>query len=209
MTSRLQHPHFVIFVAVLSAATAVLGVFTELELAFMLAFDAAAVVYVVITLRWAKDAAPDAIRERAARNDAGRSLLLLLAAVVAAVVLVAVGFATRHASGSPGFLLSAAIVTLVLAWLFANVVYALHYAHMFYDELSGADRGGLVFPGTQTPDYLDFCYFAAVIGATFQVSDVQVTSRAIRRVVLVQSLMAFAFNVGVLALTVNVVAAVI
>ena len=41
---------------------------------------------------------------------------------------------------------------------------------------------------------------------TFQVSDVEIESRDLRRIVLAHSVMSFFFNVAVLALTVNIVA---
>ena len=97
------------------------------------------------------------------------------------------------------------VVTLVLAWTFANVVYALHYAHLYYLQApDGTDSGGLSFPGDAEPDYWDFLYFSCTMGMTFQTSDVAVTSAAIRRIVLFHGLAAFVFNLGVIAFTVNV-----
>ena len=84
-------------------------------------------------------------------------------------------------------------------------MFALHYAHEFYRD-TGSERPGLDFPGNVDPDYWDFVYFAFVIGMTFQVSDVQIDSRAIRRVALAQAVIAFFFNVIVLALSVNIIA---
>jgi uncharacterized membrane protein len=201
---RLPHPNFIAFLAVLLGATGAFTAMVEPPLAMMLGFDMAAAAFIALTMRLTPSSPAD-IRAHAARNDAGRGLLLLLAILVAVVVMLAVGQeAAKHATIS-ATTLAAAIATLVLAWVFSNVVYALHYAHMYYDARLGADREGLLFPQTQAPDYWDFCYFAFVIGATFQVSDVQVTAPEIRRVVLLHSLSAFFFNVGALALTVNVV----
>ena len=58
----------------------------------------------------------------------------------------------------------------------------------------------------QRPDYLDFMYFALVLGMTFQVSDVQITSRKLRRLATVHGLLSFLFNTIILALTVNLAA---
>jgi uncharacterized membrane protein len=103
--------------------------------------------------------------------------------------------------------LATCAAALLLSWLFMNTLFALHYAHQFYgDDARRQRRGGLEFPGRDDPDYWDFVYFAIVIGMTFQVSDVQITSRSIRRTVLVHGLVAFAFNVVIIALSVNVVA---
>jgi uncharacterized membrane protein len=92
-----------------------------------------------------------------------------------------------------------------LAWAGANMVYALHYAHLYYrSDANGSDRGGLEFPGDRPePDYGDFLYFAFTLGVALQTSDVAVTSPAIRRIVLLHCLEAFIFNMGVLALAIS------
>ena len=70
-----------------------------------------------------------------------------------------------------------ALVTVVLSWIFIHVIFAFHYAHEFYGEAKGGHKGGLQFPEDDRPEYWDFVYFSFVIGMTFQVSDVQVTSK--------------------------------
>ena len=108
--------------------------------------------------------------------------------------------------------LTAAIIvaTLTLSWLFSNLVYALHYAHLFYlpggggGGEGGGDSGGLSFPGTEEPDYWDFVYFAYCLGMTFQTSDVTIGNGLMRRVVTLHCLAAFVFNLGVIAFTINV-----
>lgn len=69
----------------------------------------------------------------------------------------------------------------------------------------GKDRGGVEVPGAKEPDYRDFMYFAFTLGMTFQTSDVQVTGRHMRQVVLLHCMLAFLFNMGVLAFTVNAI----
>jgi uncharacterized membrane protein len=56
------------------------------------------------------------------------------------------------------------------------------------------------------PDYWDFLYFSFVIGMTCQVSDVQVTSRAMRRMTLLHGVLSFFFNTVILALSVSLLA---
>jgi len=89
-----------------------------------------------------------------------------------------------------------------------QTVFAFRYAHMYYqEELRGHPNGaGLDFPGKLPPDYFDFLYYAHVVGMTSQVSDVVVTSRKMRHLTLVHSVSAFAFNMLVLALSINVMA---
>ena len=93
----------------------------------------------------------------------------------------------------------------MLAWLFSNTVYALHYAHLFYQPgmTTGRIRAGSISRRDE-PDYWDFVYFSFTLGMTFQTSDVEITSRDMRRVVIGQCLAAFVFNIGVLAFTINV-----
>jgi uncharacterized membrane protein len=121
-----------------------------------------------------------------------------------AALLTAIAAETVGQNPQP-FTKSLIILTLALAWLFSNTIYALHYAHLAYMK---PDIGcsGLHFPGTKEPDYWDFVYFAFTCGMAFATSDVEVTDQHIRRVVTVHCLAAFAFNIGVLAFTINVLA---
>src|SRR5204862_1537795 len=108
-----------------------------------------------------------------------------------------------------GFQVVLAVATILLSWLFMNTIFALHYAHDYYGDADPSNEykaiGGLVFPGQRDPDYWDFMYFSFVVGMTFQVSDVQVEDRGLRRIVLFHGLLAFLFNVLVLSLTINIV----
>ena len=97
--------------------------------------------------------------------------------------------------------------TLVLSWLLAHTIFALRYAHEWYESNEpGKLEKGLDFPGEEEPDYLDFLYFSVVVGMTFQVSDVQVTARGMRRLVLVHGMVSFLYNTVIVAVTVNIAA---
>jgi len=97
--------------------------------------------------------------------------------------------------------------TLLLSWLLAHTVFAFRYAHEWYDrDGQGKLKGGLQFPSDDQPDYFDFLYFSIVIGMTFQVSDVQITSRMLRRLATLHGLVSFLFNTVIIALTVNIAA---
>lgn len=99
-------------------------------------------------------------------------------------------------------------LTLFVSWLMTHVSFGLRYAHEYYTTSPGRTEvdGGLQFPGEPRPDYLDFLYFSLVLGMTFQVSDVQVTSRKLRRLAAVHGLLSFLFNTVIIALTVNIAA---
>jgi uncharacterized membrane protein len=100
------------------------------------------------------------------------------------------------------------VTAVVAAWLLTHTAYTLRYAHLYYrDDDEG--EGGLSFPGDGAPAYVEFAYFAFTIGMCFQVSDVAVTSRQIRRAVLGQSLLSFAYNTAILATAVSLVVGVL
>lgn len=123
-------------------------------------------------------------------------------------------FLFKSAQGeSPRFLLlhvGLTFLALGFSWLLIHTRFAFHYAHCYYNAARLQQRsqtdGGLDFPGEREPDYLDFAYFSFVIGMTSQVSDVVVTSRAMRRLILMHGLLSFGFNVVVVALSVNIFA---
>ena len=101
-------------------------------------------------------------------------------------------------------------VTILLSWLVAHCVFAVHYAHEYFYEIEQREAPGLDFPGVADDrgelDYWDFCYFAFVIGMTAQVSDVQVRTRHWRRMVLVHGMVSFLFNAAILGLSINLLA---
>lgn len=101
------------------------------------------------------------------------------------------------------------ISPVLLSWLLLHTTFTIRYAHLYHDHNklnTGSNVGGIVFPTQEHPDYLDFAYFSFIIGMTFQVSDVKVSSRIIRRFVLLHSLISFVFNTIIVALTINTIA---
>ncbi len=167
-----------------------------------------------IILAWLRIIFSDArTAVRTARlQDTGRTVLFLIVIVAAVASLVAVIILLSTAKGLHRGALSEHIViaclTVLSSWVFIHTIFALHYAHAYYRESGndpdGGNGTGLDFPKEDYPDYLDFAYFSFVIGMTFQVSDVQVTSGRIRRMVLIHGLLSFAFNTVILALAINI-----
>jgi uncharacterized membrane protein len=173
-------------------------------LGWIAAFDLAALAFLASCWNILAISDPREIERIARLNDGNRSVLLGVTAIVTAVLLIAV--AAETVGGNPQPLTKWLIVmTLIVAWLFSNTVYALHYAHMAYIE-PPKGCAGFRFPGTPEPVYWDFIYFAFTCGIAFATSDVEVTDQRIRKVVAFQCLAAFAFNIGVLAFTVNLLA---
>jgi uncharacterized membrane protein len=145
------------------------------------------------------------MREHSLRNDANRTLILVMTSIVMLVVLAVVAGELRYGKGSTPAMLGLVVVTLLLAWLFSNLVYTFHYAYLFYRHgKAGADRGGLAFPSRDEPDYWDFAYFSFTLGMTFQTSDVDISDPEIRRVALFHCFAAFVFNLGIVAFTINI-----
>ena len=186
----------VIFAAAFAATLATLG-WTR---ALMTGFDIAAVFFLLAIVPVLRDSGAGAMRQHAAENDANRAVLLVITGITMLAILTAV-FSEMAVKTGGGPSKSLIVGTLALAWLFSNTIYALHYAHVYYTEGS---KGGLKFSGTGSPDYGDFIYFAFTLGMTFQTSDTAVETRHMRRIVTVHGLLAFAFNIGVLAFTINV-----
>lgn len=174
-------------------------------LAVLLAFDIAALFFLSAMLIMFTTSRASSIRRRSRTQDQGYWGFLLSSVSVSVVALVALTMELHASKGGGVVEIVLATVSLLLAWLFVNTIFAVHYAHEFYGDGRGK-CSGLEFPGTQEPDYWDFVYFAFVIGMTFQVSDVQISEREIRHVALVHAVVAFFFNVIVIALSVNIVA---
>ena len=168
------------------------------------AFDVAAVLFLILCWGIIRIDDPAEMERLAQLNDANRTFLLIITFIVIAVLLIAVGAETVGRNPRT-FAKALIIVTLIVAWLFSNTVYALHYAHMAY-VTPEAGCAGFRFPGTTEPVYWDFVYFAFTCGMAFATSDVEVTDQRIRKVVTFHCLAAFAFNIGVLAFTVNLLA---
>ncbi|MGN6517503.1 MAG: DUF1345 domain-containing protein [Rhizomicrobium sp.] len=151
----------------------------------------------------------DDMKRRAIAHDEGGHLVLviaILAAVASVGALIAeLSVAKDHPGG--GFRLALAAATVVLSWLFVQIVFAAHYAHEYYlAEENGAPKGGLEFGVAGEPDYWDFVHFSVVLGTASQTADIIFTSKAMRRIGTVHTIVAFAFNTAILATMINLAA---
>jgi uncharacterized membrane protein len=158
---------------------------------------------------------PHKLRARAQKQDLSHILIFVFVLVTACAGLFSVGFLffTKRAFQEPSHFwihLLASLVAVVCSWMVVHTVFGLRYAHTYYGDPDGPTgpkphAGGLEFPGDREPDYMDFAYFSFVIGMTFQVSDVVITSRDFRKLVLVHAMLSFGFNTIILALALNTV----
>jgi uncharacterized membrane protein len=156
---------------------------------------------------------PREVRKIAKLQDSSRITLFLTVSGASLASLVAIVFlltSTKgHSKADFNEHIILAISAVVISWWLVHTIFTLLYAHLYYDTDTDSGEtktiGGLMFPGNEEPDYLDFVYFSFVIGMTFQVSDIEISSRYIRRFALLHALMSFAFNTAILALSINVI----
>ena len=193
-------------------AGVVAAFFSPWQLSTLIGWDVAAALYVVWVWSSAFRFTPSETMEFARREDDSRPAAQLLVLTACVVSLVGVGFDLLKASeagtgGGDIALVSAAVATVVLSWATVHTVYALRYAHEYYAE---RPVGGIDFKSGAgyEPDYRDFAYVAFGIGMTFQVADTDVNHRTIRHTVLLHSLLAYLFGAVILAVLINIVAAI-
>ena len=150
-------------------------------------------------------------RERAQAQDEPSAVIFLVLLLATLACVAAIVFMLQHTKDLSGLgrtlHVALSMAALAASWLFIQAIFAFHYAHRYYQEerREPAAGAGLQFPGGLDPDYFDFLYYAHVVGMTSQVSDVQVCSRQMRRLTTVHAVLSFAFNMLILALSINVV----
>lgn len=158
---------------------------------------------------------PEGAMRRAESEDPGRNVVMaavLISAVYGLVAAITIlGRGPEIHRNSAGLELGFGLAAVILGWLVIHTIFTLRYAYLYYvdDDDDGEAQRGLTFPGTTDPGDYDFAYFSFVVGMTFQVSDVEVSSRVMRRVVLLHGLVSFAYNTTILALVVNVVSGIL
>jgi uncharacterized membrane protein len=187
---------------------ALLPVSLRLVTRLLIGWDAFAALYLVLVYAMMLGGGQRHIRWRAAIQDDGRFLILMVTGLGAFASIAAIVFelgASHHGVAA----LSLATATIALSWALVHTAFALHYAHEYY---RGTKPGGLQFPSGDThdhADYWDFVYFSFVIGMTAQVSDVGITDKIIRRTATVHGIVSFVYNTALVALMVNIAASAI
>jgi len=178
-------------------------------------WDAATIAY--LSLAWTIIGRSNAhsTRAHALSQDTSGYIIFLFVLGAACASIVAIGFVVGTIKGlefwPKAWHLALTIAALISSWVLIHTVFGFHYARRYYrDERQRQPRsGGLAFPGDAAPDYMDFAYYSFVVGMTSQVSDVQAISPIMRRMTLVHGVLAFIFNIAVLALSINTIASVI
>lgn len=151
------------------------------------------------------------IREQAKVQDPKGSVvfIIVLVCTLASILAVLLLIISKNSGAAASGNLPVAIAGMLFSWILVHTIFTLRYAHMYYSDhrtKPGTHAGGLEFPGDEKPEYPDFAYFSFVIGMTFQVSDVQITSGRLRKLALLHGLLSFVFNTIMIALTINLIA---
>jgi uncharacterized membrane protein len=188
----------------------IISSFFEVQLAIVCAWDVFALTD--IALAWytiTKKKTKETV-QNARLQDSSRFTILsfVIATAFMSLIVIAILLKTvKHSSIYPlNYILAFAFLTVLISWFLVHTVFAIHYAHIYYAEGETTHKGGLDFPKDNNPNFLDFAYYSFVVGMTFQVSDVQVTSKRMRNLTLAHALISFLFNTFILALSINIIA---
>jgi uncharacterized membrane protein len=205
-------------ISVILAAGAYLLLLTasvEVMIKIMIAWSVFALSYIITSCVVFFTHGSSDIRKHSKQEDGSRIYVFLLIVITsfASLFTVLLLMLPENTKDTPEVIfIPVAVSCMLFSWLMVHTIFAFHYAHLYYgdDEKDSSKHAeGLEFPGEKKPDYIDFAYFSFVIGMTFQVSDTDVTSRSIRRLVLLHGLLSFGLNTFVVALTINLIASLI
>ncbi len=177
----------------------------------LLGWDVGTLAYLGLAWMVVSCADDDMTRVRAQQHDQSGYVIFLLVLTAASASFVAIGFLASNIKELPfwpraGYL-TLTVAALLLSWMLIQTLFAFHYARLYYARpADGTEhQRGLKFPDEGEPDYLDFAYYACVIGMTSQVSDVAVMARHMRRITLIHGVLSFVFNITILAMSINII----
>ena len=176
---------------------------------WMIGWDCMGIIYIIISVSTLFFTPRTRIRAIAQKQDKGHLFLFVFMVIASITSLISIAVLIK---ANNTWILDEELSTMIyltgviVCWVMLHIIFTFRYAHMYYgDDINNKSthRGGLNFPGSSEPDYIDFAYFSFVIGMTFQVSDIVIVNHIIRRTVLFHSLIAFVFNTVIIALSVN------
>lgn len=197
------------FVLGITGASLALSYTGTVLFSLLVGWDLLGLTYVIFSIYIFAHIPQEGIRERCEQEDMRSWVLFLLIVVacMAGLVTVVSFFGSGEVWHTPGWLNGlVGISAIFLSWMMVHASFAFRYAHLFYGDFNkqfSQHANGLSFPDSDTPDYFDFAYFSFVIGMTFQVSDVVITAKGVRRLVLLHSIIAFIFNTVIIAVTIS------
>ena len=180
----------------------------------LIAWNVGALLFIGLIGSMALKATEESMQAHAALEDENQWVLLAVGTIAACASLAAIfaelGVVKEMAGFNKGAHIALTGLTILSAWTFIHLLFAVHYAHEYYGDaydeegVAVRDRKGLAFPGERDPTYGDFFYYAFVIGCACATADVNTLSPAMRRTTLAHGVVAFFFNTIILALTINI-----
>ena len=213
-TETLWQRHKRLLIGIMAMLVALLGLCCmplSATTRMIIAYDTGVVVYLALVFRLMAHHSRAKIPPRALEEDEGTHIILLLTIFSTLICLIAIVremIMGSAATGTSKFLhILLAVATIVLSWLFTQVMFALHYALLYYRDKNAHLPPCLIFPEQHPqPDYWDFLYVACSIGTSGQTADVMLASPPIRRLGTLHCVLAFFYNAAILALMINIAA---
>ncbi len=206
--SLIARPRLLLSVVLAFVCYALLTPYMRASQALLLAFDIGAVFFLANIMHLMAKATPAVMRRRAERQIYGKWTVVILSVITIGMVLLALHDELRAGKAQAAHSVIFAGVSIVLSWLLLATNFAQEYAHE-YALNRHINEGGLLFPNTPEPEYWDFMYFSLILSMACQTADVQITNGRMRRLALLHSVMSFFFNVGIIAITINVLGSVL
>jgi len=185
----------------------------EVDMRVVLTYDSAITTYLLLLMVWFANSDGEATRKVASKRESSSGLVLTVAGLLSGCSMAGVGIMLhRSKSWTPllaNFHLGLSLLAVFLSWGLLHVLFGIHYAHLYYDPTppagEPADRSPLEFPQDELPDFWDFMYFSFTLAICYQVSDITILSRHLRRVVLAHVLLAFLNVTLIIGLVVEIV----
>ncbi|MEH2193131.1 MAG: DUF1345 domain-containing protein [Nostoc sp.] len=212
-----SRPRLIIAIGLAVLVSVILPRWLHLPTRILCAWNSGIDFFLAITWWKMGRATPEKIRRYSENEYEGHLAIFMLVIAAACASVLAIGFLLTDKKGLSIILLTLhvvlAIITIVGSWLLVHTMFAVQYAHSYYKYINHSNdeeiTKGLDFPNNDYPDYWEFLYYSFVIGMTSQVSDVQTTSPAMRRLTLLHSILSFFFNTTILAMSINIIASLI
>jgi uncharacterized membrane protein len=180
-------------------------ILTEWQVAALVGWDTTAAVVVLLIFLATRGRNSSATRALATKEDDSRVAAEAILIGASVFSLVGVAFALVAAGSTQGAaktgITAVVVLSVLLSWASVHAIFTLRYARIYY-----AEEGGIDFHTDVLPDYGDFLYVALTLGMTFQVSDTDLNSKAIRMTAMRHALLSYVFGVVVVATTINVIA---
>lgn len=208
LRAKTFHLHLIISIAIALVVATLLPLHWHWATRTLVIWDAASVFFLGSSWFVMAQTTPEMMQRAAQQQDEKPLAILSFIGAAACVSFLGIFFMLASSKGTHGATFTlhilVAAVTIIASWLLLHAIFAVHYAHNYYQQsFTQSDKTD------NLPDYWDFMYFSFVIGMTSQVSDVEINSKSMRRLALVHGVVSFFFNTVILATSINIIAGLI